>query len=394
MILRPAHGLALVAALFAVRAQAALVTDFAASYALYSACVGNAADFDSDLDIDGVDFLMWQRGMGKSGMFITSSGDANRDGLVNTPDFGLWKTQLGGTSPISDSACFKLYFDPQGIVNGSVTVVIDAPTTAVNPSRFSVDGEFGIVDVNPNYFVAASQPVITPTPNGQRLTSKVSFIARNPSNPPQGQITLFSYQAEDNLPQLGLANVQAKFDFQTGDFIRVRESTTGDFTVFENTQLNDVILPFVSHATLMVNPNNGNLAIVNKTSMPLALSYYEITSPSGSLTPNGWSSLEGQGLPFDENGPITGFRLAETGGAGMVMSPGMRYDLGNALNLSTRIHDLRLVYKIPGSAEIPAMVDYGPAPTTGVPEPVAGVLAGVGLMALSAARRRTSWLTR
>lgn len=388
MKLRPVHGIALIAALFAVRAEGALVTNFAASYALYSQCVGNSADFDSDLDIDGVDFLMWQRGMGATGLFIANQGDANRDGLVASPDHALWKTQLGGAAPIAESVCFKLYFDPQGIVNGSVTVVIDAPNPLLGETRFSATGDFGIADANPHYFVAASQPVVTPTPTGQRLTSTVSFIARNPLNPPLGPITLFGYQAEDNLPQLGLAGVQARFEFVGDDFIRVRESTTGDFTVFESGLLDDVVVPFVAHATLMVNPVNGNVSIVNKTSMSLPLSHYEITSPSGSLTPNGWSSLEGQGLNFVEDQPISSFHLAETGGSGMVLGPGMSYELGAAYSFASRIRDLRLVYSVPGSALIPGMIDYGLAPVVGVPEPISGALTALGLTALVAARRR------
>jgi len=389
MTLRLAHGLALLAALVAVRAQAALVTDFAASYALYSACVGNAADFDSDLDIDGVDFLMWQRGMGKNGLFITSSGDANRDGVVGTPDFSLWKSQLGGAAPVADSVCFKLYFDPQGIVNGSVTVVIDAPNPLPGQSRFMTSGDNGIADANPNYVVAASAPVITVTPNGQRLTSKVSFIARNPFNPPLGQITLFGYQAEDRLPQLGLANVQARFEFQTGDFIRVRESTTGDFTVFESTQLNTVVLPFVGQLALMVDEVGGKLSIVNQSSIPVNLNHYEITSAAGSLNPTGWVSLADMGLGFQEELPTSPFRLAETAGTGSgFLAPGMRFELSSAFNSVVGVRDLRFVYSVFESALVPGMVKYVPLTSTSVPEPLAEPMLLASVIAAACARRR------
>ena len=39
----------------------------------------NAADFDSDEDTDGFDFLVWQRGFGTTGTALPSDGDANTD---------------------------------------------------------------------------------------------------------------------------------------------------------------------------------------------------------------------------------------------------------------------------------------------------------------------------
>lgn len=54
------------------------------------------ADFDSDGDADGADFLAWQRGNGLTTGATKAQGDANSDGAVNADDLALWKSQFGG----------------------------------------------------------------------------------------------------------------------------------------------------------------------------------------------------------------------------------------------------------------------------------------------------------
>jgi autotransporter-associated beta strand protein len=56
----------------------------------------NNADFDGDGDVDGADFLTWQRGFGLTGQPNKSTGDANGDGNVNGLDLDIWKTKFGG----------------------------------------------------------------------------------------------------------------------------------------------------------------------------------------------------------------------------------------------------------------------------------------------------------
>jgi len=53
------------------------------------------ADFDSDRDIDGADFLAWQRGFGIEENAALEQGDANDDGMVNEDDFYLWQMNFG-----------------------------------------------------------------------------------------------------------------------------------------------------------------------------------------------------------------------------------------------------------------------------------------------------------
>lgn len=51
------------------------------------------ADFDSDGDRDGADFLIWQRGFGGPGGL--ANGDANDSGTVDGADLAIWESQYG-----------------------------------------------------------------------------------------------------------------------------------------------------------------------------------------------------------------------------------------------------------------------------------------------------------
>jgi hypothetical protein len=56
-----------------------------------------AADFDTDGDVDGTDFLRWQRGFGTMGGASKAQGDANVDGNVDAQDLAIWQTGYGTT---------------------------------------------------------------------------------------------------------------------------------------------------------------------------------------------------------------------------------------------------------------------------------------------------------
>lgn len=53
------------------------------------------ADFDSNVIVDGADFLLWQQKRG----FSHSEGDADSDHDVDGYDLAIWKTQFGGPVP-------------------------------------------------------------------------------------------------------------------------------------------------------------------------------------------------------------------------------------------------------------------------------------------------------
>lgn len=63
-----------------------------------AAPVSGDADFDGDGDVDGQDFLTWQRGFGITSGASLIQGDANGDGAVNVDDLGFWSDQYGVNS--------------------------------------------------------------------------------------------------------------------------------------------------------------------------------------------------------------------------------------------------------------------------------------------------------
>jgi hypothetical protein len=57
-----------------------------------------SADFNEDGDINGADFLIWQRGLGVGSSL--EEGDANGDGQVNGTDLAVWRFQFGATGAV------------------------------------------------------------------------------------------------------------------------------------------------------------------------------------------------------------------------------------------------------------------------------------------------------
>ena len=60
----------------------------------------DSADFDSDGDVDGADFLAWQRGFGTPGA-NKPDGDADNDNDVDAIDLAAWADQYGGLTPLA-----------------------------------------------------------------------------------------------------------------------------------------------------------------------------------------------------------------------------------------------------------------------------------------------------
>lgn len=58
-------------------------------------------DFDGDGDVDGEDFLTWQRGLGLTGQPDATTGDADDDGDVDADDLTLWKSHFGGAPAVA-----------------------------------------------------------------------------------------------------------------------------------------------------------------------------------------------------------------------------------------------------------------------------------------------------
>lgn len=62
------------------------------------------ADFDEDGDVDGRDFLAWQRGYGKTIGAKFSQGDADRDGDVDAADLAIWSEAYGAPAIVAAAA--------------------------------------------------------------------------------------------------------------------------------------------------------------------------------------------------------------------------------------------------------------------------------------------------
>ncbi len=63
---------------------------------------GQSADFDVSGAVDGLDFLIWQRGKGASGAAATrANGNANGDNVVDGEDLTVWQTQYGTSGAVA-----------------------------------------------------------------------------------------------------------------------------------------------------------------------------------------------------------------------------------------------------------------------------------------------------
>jgi len=83
-----------------------------------------SADFDSDGDADGADFLSWQRGFGTSTGATKAMGDANGDADIDGGDFSIWTNEFG------DSA----FGGPGKLVTGFVRYVSGASASVPEPA--------------------------------------------------------------------------------------------------------------------------------------------------------------------------------------------------------------------------------------------------------------------
>ena len=60
-----------------------------------SVATGLQGDFDLDNDVDGDDFLIWQRGSGTLAEASVTDGDADLDGDVDSDDLAIWQANYG-----------------------------------------------------------------------------------------------------------------------------------------------------------------------------------------------------------------------------------------------------------------------------------------------------------
>lgn len=73
-------------------------TEAGGSFGYDRAAITPSADFDRDGDVDGRDFLIWQRNFGSADVLQTD-GDANFDGVVTSDDLEIWQISYPGGLP-------------------------------------------------------------------------------------------------------------------------------------------------------------------------------------------------------------------------------------------------------------------------------------------------------
>jgi hypothetical protein len=99
---------------FNTQSEQGFDTDFYIRSIEITGGVTENADFDGDGDVDGRDFLTWQRGFGIG--TTLAQGDANGSGTVDGADLSIWQAQYGGSPPlvataaIPEPACWTLFF--------------------------------------------------------------------------------------------------------------------------------------------------------------------------------------------------------------------------------------------------------------------------------------------
>jgi hypothetical protein len=103
-----------------------------------------SADFDADLDVDGNDFLLWQRGLGAVNANAThAKGNADVDADVDAADLVIWRSQFGAaavTTTTTAAALAARADEPAASTAPPAptrAAIVDALLAAGDPSLFA-----------------------------------------------------------------------------------------------------------------------------------------------------------------------------------------------------------------------------------------------------------------
>jgi len=87
-------------------------------------------DFDLDGDVDGLDFLILQRGLGATSGALYTSGDASLDGVVDEVDYQIWQDNFGFlASPLVAAPFAALGAIPEPTTGALAMIALLALTT-------------------------------------------------------------------------------------------------------------------------------------------------------------------------------------------------------------------------------------------------------------------------
>ena len=108
-------------------------------------------DFDGDNQVDGQDFLAWQRGLGATDA-TPEQGDANGDGNVDANDLAIWQEQFGMVTPPPAAAAMSGTLAGEGS-SGDLTslaqfeLALRQSGVAAKPAAMHDDSQFEVLGV-------------------------------------------------------------------------------------------------------------------------------------------------------------------------------------------------------------------------------------------------------
>ncbi len=81
--------------------------------------IQHGPDFNEDGEVSGLDFLAWQRGVGKTSSVTPADGDSNSDGVVDGQDLADWEAEYGTGGDQPQLIVETGDFDNDGDIDGS-----------------------------------------------------------------------------------------------------------------------------------------------------------------------------------------------------------------------------------------------------------------------------------
>ncbi len=131
-----------------------------------------SADFDLDGDIDGFDFLAWQRGNGTPMPLATKAdGDADNDTDVDVNDIAVWQATYGFQGPPPVNALFADHNNQESALATAQLSpqLVDLALTTSEPISTVSDRESNLLVEE-----AFSEYALTETPNRQYISAELS----------------------------------------------------------------------------------------------------------------------------------------------------------------------------------------------------------------------------
>lgn len=133
-----------------------LPDDIAIDIGAYEAQAPASADFDQDNDVDGADFLAWQRGFGLTTGALRADGNSDDDEDVDHSDLAVWKASFGnGTLPLEVHRAEEVHHPEEGEPAAQQIVITDLALSSYAESEDST----ALLFDNPDGAVCSSSAI-------------------------------------------------------------------------------------------------------------------------------------------------------------------------------------------------------------------------------------------